>query len=226
MSSYPKHDAAIAYARAMIGVHEVKLRENGYRSNRGPIQKENPRGGVDFFQEWDFLAGVGYPWCASFGHACWGYGAKHPLPYKSAGAYDMLNWANRNGWQRASALCLPGDFAVWNVGEGHLSVIESQTQDDITTIDGNHMNHVMRVTRSKRLLRGAIHIPEDTVKPRYVSEPFWVVTTSVNGKKVMVFTKFATKAFFLKHVLPAIVEKYGRAGLTIKRGGSRKRRVS
>ncbi len=223
--TYPKHTGALAYARTQIGVNEVRSAENGWRSNRGPIQRSNPRGGVDYYQEHDFLAGVGYPWCVSFALTCWEQGARDALPYRTAGAYDMLNWARRVGWARSSKDCIPGDLIVWNIGSGHLSVLEGQNANMLTTIDGNSSNRVQRVNRSRVLVRGGVHIPEKPAGPVYVYEPFWVVTTSVNGQKRVVLSQFATRKRFLG-MFARLALKYDRNGMTIRRGGTRKRRVN
>src|SRR5215204_6481379 len=104
---FPLHDKALAYAASQLGVHEDPM-----GSNRGTR--------VEFYQRHDFLAGGGYPWCASFTLTCWEEGAGHPLPYKSAGAYDLYNWAKREGWSRPSKECIPGDLIVFNIGSGHI----------------------------------------------------------------------------------------------------------
>ena len=218
MSKYPKHEGAVSYARSQLGVYETS-------SNRGGIQRTNPRGGVDYYQEHDFLAGIGYPWCVSFALTCWEEGAGYRLPYRTAGAYDMFSWAKRVGWARNSGDCQPGDLIVWNIGAGHLSMLELNSVSALITIDGNSSNRVQRVTRSRSQVRGGIHIPEQPAGPVYVYEPFWVVTTSVNGKKRVVLSQFATRKRFLG-LFARLALKYDRKGLTIRRGGTRKRRVS
>lgn len=214
--SFPKHDAAVAYARSQIGVHE-----DPWGSNRGPIQRIIPRGGVDYYQEHDFLTGHGYPWCVDLGLTAWAV-AGRPLPYKTAGAYDMLRWARANGWVRPSKDCVPGDLMVWHIGAGHLSILETQLGDRVTTIDGNHNNQVSRVTRSRSLLAGAIHVPEKVVTlPKPVPEPFWVIATSASGTRVLLFSRFASEKT-VAGMLPRLLARYGKAGITIRRGGVRK----
>ncbi len=218
MPKYPKHDAALKYAHSQIGVYETS-------SNRGGIQRTNPRGGVDYYQEHDFLYGVGYPWCVCFALTCWEEGAKHRLPYRTAGAYDMFSWAQRVGWARSSDKCQPGDLIVWNLGAGHISILESHGGSQVTTIDGNSGNRVRRVTRSRAMVRGGIHIPEEPAAPTFVYEPFWVVTTSINGKKRVVLSQFATRKRFLG-MFAKLALKYDKRGMTIRRGGTRKRKVT
>jgi hypothetical protein len=212
MSGYPKHDAVVAWARHQIGVHET------YR-NRGPQQKWNPPGGVDYFQGYDFLAGVGYPWCISFCLAGWAEGGKRPLPYKSAGAYDIYRWAQQNGWARSSTDCIPGDLIIFNIGSGHGAILEKPIGPDgmVHTIDGNSGNMVRRMSRPRSQVRGGIHVPEaNVVPPKPLPEPYWVVTTSQNGKRVVVFSKFATEKKVLG-LIPRWISRY-KSGITIKRG--------
>jgi hypothetical protein len=212
VSQYPKHDATLAWARHQLGVYETY-------SNRGPLQRWNPSGGVDYFQGFDFLAGVGYPWCVSFALAAWSQGGKRPLPYKTAGAYDMFNWAKRNGWARPSRSCIPGDLIIFNIGAGHLAILEKPVGTDgmVHTIDGNSGNRVRRGVRSVNTVRGGVHIPEGAVVPvKPPPEPYWVVTTSVNGKRVVVFSKFATEKTVLG-LIPRWISKH-KGGITIKKG--------
>jgi len=218
MGKYPKHEAALAYARSQLGVYETS-------SNRGGIQRTNPRGGVDYYQEHDFLAGIGYPWCVSFALTCWERGSGYRLPYRTAGAYDMFSWAKRVGWARSSRDCQPGDLIIFNIGAGHLAVLEAQDGEYVRTIDGNSSNRVQRGRRHRSLVRGGVHIPEQPAGPVYVYEPYWVVTTSLNGKKRVVLSQFATRKRFLG-LFAKLALKYDRKGLTIRRGGTRKRRVN
>lgn len=213
MSRYPLHDKALAYAQSQIGVHEVPM-----GSNRGPTQRWHPVGGVDFYEEHDNVAGHGYPWCASFVQTAWAE-AGRPLPYKTAGAYDLLEWARGAGWARQSTDLIPGDLVVFNVGSGHIGVFERWTGPFIQTIDGNHNNAVGRAQREHRLVAGGIHVPE-VAAPVHVPEPYWVIATDEKGKRVLLFSKFATEKQILG-LLPRLFAKYGRNGITIKRGRER-----
>jgi hypothetical protein len=214
VSNFPLHDRALAYAISQIGVHEVGR-------NRGPIQRTNPRGGVDYYQEHDFLEGVGYPWCVDFWLTAWAEGAKHPPPYKTAGAYAMLNWARGAGWAIPSAGLLPGDGVVFNVGSGHLAVFERWEGGYIHTVDGNHNDQVARASRPHSLVAGGIHVPEAFHAPVHVPKPYWVIVGSERGRRVLVFSKFATQKTVLG-VLPRLLAKYGKHGITVTRGGERK----
>lgn len=217
-SKFPLHVAALHYAIQQIGVHEVPN-----SSNRGPIQRHAPSGGVDFYEEHDFLAGYGYPWCVTLWLTAWEVGAKHPLPYKTAGAYAMLNWARGAGWAVPSTKLQPGDGVVFNIGAGHLAMFEKWEGSMIHTVDGNTSNMVARRARPHSLVAGGIHVPEKMViPPKPVPKPFWVIATSENGKKKLVFTKFATEKQILG-MMPRLLAKYGKSGITIKRGGERKK---
>lgn len=220
MTDFPQHDAVLAYLRPCVDV----VHETPDGSNRGPIQVTGPhRAGVDFFQEHDFLPGYAYPWCVDTWLSAWAVGAGRTLPYLSAGAYDILNWAKRAGWYRASADCVPGDALVFQVGAGHLATLEAQDGPDwVKTIDGNHGNRVARARRPRSSCLGGIHVPEDKAPDPPAPERFYVIATSESGHKVLVFTKFATEKT-IAGLLPRLLVKYGRGGFTIKRGPVRKR---
>ena len=219
MSKYPKHDATLKWAISQIGVYESPA-----HSNRGPIQHAFPKGGVDYFEDSDFLAGHGYPWCASFCLSAWEHGGGKPLPYKTASAYGMLNWARGAGWARSSTQLTPGDLVVFNVGSGHIAIFERWEGSYIHTVDGNHGDRVARAARPHSQVAGGIHVPELLHKPvPPPPEPFWVIATSENGHKKLVFTKFATQKK-VASLLPALLAKYGKNGITIKRGGVRKKK--
>jgi hypothetical protein len=216
VSQFPIHDKVVNNVRHWIGVHEVPS-----HSNRGPVQINNPNGGVDHFQDYDFLNGHGYAWCVCTVQAAWA-NAGHPLPYKTAGAYDLLNWARRVGWARPSKDCVPGDILVVNEGSGHACILEKQLGDSVQSIDGNYNDQVMRVTRPRSRVASGIHVPEvihKTLPPP--PKPYWVITTSVNGHKQLVFSHYATQATIIK-LMPALLKKFGKNGITIKKGGVRK----
>lgn len=210
---YPKHEKAIAYAR-----HCLNVRESPRGSNRGPIQVTHPSGGVDFFQQHDFVNGVGYPWCAAFWLTCWEVGAGHSFPYRSPSAHGLGNWARQHGWTRSISQLVPGDGCDWNEGSGHISMFESydRSRGIVHTIDGNWNNGVYRATHNVRNLRTAIHIPENVAKPP-APKPFWVIATSVNGHRKVLFTQFATQKK-ITGLLPKMISRWGANGITIKRG--------
>lgn len=217
MNDFPQHAKAIAYLRPLVEV----VHEQPMGSNRGPVQHTSPTGGVDFFQQHDFLAGVGYPWCVDTWLTAWEVGAGRKLPYRTAGAYEMLRWAKQVGWFKASADCVPGDALVFQVGAGHLATLEAQAGPDfVKTIDGNHGNKVARATRPRSTCLGGIHVPEDKAPDPPAPMPFWVIATSVDGHRKLVFSQFATEKTVLG-LLPRLVVKYGRSGVTITRGKPR-----
>jgi len=210
--TFPLHEKAFAYAEHCIGVKEVPL-----GSNRGPIQVTNPNGGVDFFQTHDFVNGGGYAWCACFWLTCWAE-VGHPFPYLSPGAYSLGDWAKANGMSKPVTELVPGDGCVWNEGAGHISMFESydSSTGTVHTIDGNWGDQVMRATHSAVDLRVGIHISETPTNLPKPPQPYFVIATSVNGHKKILFSKFATRKKVLG-ILPRILAKYGKNGVTVKR---------
>lgn len=211
MTDYPKHEKAHSYAQHCVGVHESP---NG--SNRGPIQVSNPNGGVDFFEEHDFVAGVGYPWCAAFWLTCWAM-AGHAFPYRSPSAFALGDYAKKHGMAVSVNHLVPGDGCVWNEGSGHISMFEKFDPNTglVHTLDGNWNNQVMRATHKVGNLRVGIHVPEKAVLPT-PPDPFFVIATSVNGQKKILFSHRATQKKVLG-LLPRLIHKYGASGITIKR---------
>jgi hypothetical protein len=113
-------------------------------------------------------------------------------------------------------------MVVFNVGSGHIAIFERWEGSTIHTVDGNHNDQVARAARPHSQVAGGIHVPEGIyVAPKPVPKPFWVIATSENGHKKLVFTKFASQATVVK-LLPKLLAKYGKNGITIKRGGVRK----
>jgi hypothetical protein len=210
VAKYPKHEAAVEWAAKEVGTTEHPL-----GSNHGTR--------VDYYQSFDFLAGSGYPWCISFDLAAWAEGAERPLPYRTAGAYTLAWWARRVGWAKPLGALIPGDLVIFNVGSGHGALLELYKPPYVHTIDGNSLNRVRRVRRHESLVHTGIAVPEKPLTVP-VPEPFWVIVTSEGGHRQLLFTKFATEAFVLNKVLPRLVKKYGKAGITIKRGGVRKKK--
>ena len=217
MAKYPLHEKAVAYLLSQQGVHE-----SPWGSNRGPIQRAFPRGGVDYYEDHDFLAGHGYPWCVTTWLTAWAVAGK-PIPYKTASVYAMLNWARGAGWAVSARNLVPGDGVAFNIGSGHWGTFLRWEGDMIVTIDGNTSDQVAIRKRPHHQVAGGVHVPEVAAKPvKPLPEPFWVITTSENGHKKMVFTKFATEKK-VRGMLPKLLAKYGKNGLTIKRGGVRKK---
>jgi hypothetical protein len=202
---FPKHQSALVAARTELGVREVPM-----GSNTGSRVRQ--------YQATTFLGGSGWPWCAAFCCFVWRKAGKE-LPYRTASAYGMLNWAQGAGWAKSSKDLTPGDMVVFNVGSGHIAIFERWEGDTICTIDGNHNNMVARAKRPHSVVAGGIHVPEIGT-PVHVPKPYWVIAASENGHRVLVFSKFATEKTVLG-LLPRLFAKYGRAGITIKRGKER-----
>lgn len=210
-TTYPKHEAAHKYAEHCIGVHESP---NG--SNRGPVQVSNPSGGVDFFESHDFVAGVGYPWCAAFWLTCWAE-AGHPFPYRSPSAHSLGDYARKHGMAKSIHELVPGDGCDWNEGSGHISMFErfDPATGLVHTIDGNWGDRVERATHRVANLRVGIHVPETSVSPT-PKTPYFVIATSVNGHKKILFSKYATQKKVLG-ILPRLITRWGKNGITVKR---------
>lgn len=216
---YPKHAEMVAYLQHCLVVHEVP---DG--SNRGPVQIHRPDGGVDVFQAHDFVAGVGYAWCVCTWLAGLDY-AGLKWPYRSPGAYAQGNYARKHGLARPVTELIPGDGCVWQIGAGHLSTFLSYDprREMVKTIDGNVSNRMGLRERHVSLLHTGIHVPEDPkLLPPKEPKPFWVIATSENGHRQLLFTKFATEKMILNKILPPLVKRYGKAGVTITKGGVRK----
>ncbi len=209
-TTYPKHNAAVTYAIHCLGVHESPL-----DSNRGPLQVRNPDGGVDFFEAHDFVAGNGYPWCASFWLTCWEEAGKK-FPYLSPSAHALGDWAKKNGWSKPLGNLIPGDGCDWNEGSGHISMFESYDAANglVHTIDGNWNDRVSRATHKASNLRVGIHVPETGVAS--APKPYFVIATSVNGHRKVLFSKYATQKKVLG-ILPRLLTRWGMNGITIKR---------
>ena len=205
--SFPIHEKVVRIASGEIGVHEEPM-----GSNSGPRVRQ--------YQRATFLGGTNWPWCAAW--VCWVWKqAGHPLPYPTASAYGMLDWAKRAGWVIPSKQLTPGDPVVFNVGSGHVSIFSHWKGDTIHTIDGNHFNAVLKAARPHHLVAGGIHVPERMHHNVHVPKPYWVIAGDEHGKRVLLFSKFATEKQVLG-LLPRLLAKYGRHGITIQRGDERK----
>ncbi len=78
----------------------------------------------------------GVAWCAIF--LWWLFhqlGADGALPKKSAGVFDLMAAFKRAG--RFHSAPEPGDFAIYDYGQGHIELVESVQKTTITTIGGN-----------------------------------------------------------------------------------------
>lgn len=215
--AYPKHDAALARAQSDL---KRGTKEEPLGSNSGPR--------VRIMQGHTWLGGTGWPWCVA---ACvtWAEEAGFVLPYQGAGAYAFLDWARKTpGWTRPLKDAVPGDFVVWNIGAGHMSMLVKYDPQagTVETIDGNSSDRVRRCLRPASQVRGVVHLPERlTGKPPQPKPPLFEVVTSENGSKVI----YVSTASRVGKKLPSILAKY--AKVTVRRrkrkpkltGGSRDR---
>lgn len=176
-AKYPRHEKAVANAD-----HDraLKVQEVPLGSNRGPRVYE--------MQQHSWLGGTGWPWCVA---ACitWAEEAGLKIPYRGAGAYDYHRWATSHGMTVPLARGMPGDFVVWNVGAGHMSMLrKTWTGGAVETVDGNVSDRVDLRTRSHTLVRGGtvIHLPEKAVASPPPKPPVFEVVSGENGKIVYV----------------------------------------
>lgn len=162
---------------------------------------ENPPGSntgarIRQYQAATWLPGTNWPWCAAFVNWVMRE-AGHPLPYRTAGAYDMGNWGRRQGL--VTIRPMPGDIVVFNIGSGHVALVESVNDRDVTSIDGNAGDRVSRNTRPRSTVREFVRWPpaqKDVIRP--VKPPRFEVVTSASGHAQVVFR--GTRAQALKRV--------------------------
>jgi hypothetical protein len=198
--SLKQHTAALHWAKSQIGQHEVPM-----GSNTGPF--------VFSCQSSTWLGGTHWPWCIAFIQKAW-QEAGRKLPWLGAGAYAMLDWARKEGWDRTVGHCVPGDICIWNIGAGHGSLLEFYDRDTgmVTTVDGNVSDAVGRHIRPQRLLRGCIHIPEVDTKPP-AKPPLFEVATGASGHAMVVWS--GTRKGLLG-AMARLIAKYP-GGFTIRR---------
>lgn len=150
-----RHERALDWARQQIGKAEQPP-----GSNRGAF--------VDSLSTITDYRALGVPWCARFALAAIVLGGKFNYPHRSAGAWDLGNDAARRGWRTAPAdhaSVVPGDLVTFNIGSGHIGVVESIQQVGgqwiCTSIDGNSGDMVKRCQRPLSVVRDFICWPED-----------------------------------------------------------------
>lgn len=171
-AKYPKHDKALASAIKDVGVHEEP-----WGSNTGPR--------VQVYQHATWLGGTGWPWCCAF---CVYHSTRagFKLPYLGAGAYAWLDWARGAGWSVQSKDAIPGDYVVWNIGAGHMSMLREPIKGGVVkTVDGNVSDRVDIRERPLSLARGFVHLPELAAKPPPARVPVFEVVTAEDGHKVI-----------------------------------------
>jgi len=197
---FPKHEKAISRARAD---ERAGVDEDPDGSNSGRRVRE--------MQGHTWLGGTGWPWCVA-ACVCWAEEAGFVLPYQGAGAYAYLDWARRSGWAVPAAQAQPGDFVVFNIGSGHMAMLEYKvTGGTVRTVGGNESDRVKRSERSTSLVRGYVHLPEAHTVPKAKPPLFEVVTSESGHKKI-----YVSNARKVARKLPQILEKHPR-GVTIRR---------
>lgn len=197
--AYPKHEKALARAKADLAAG-VKERPLGSNTN----------GRVRAMQAHTWLGGTGFPWCVA---ACitWAEEAGFVLPYQGAGAYAYLDWAKGAGWTCTLGQAVPGDFIVWNLGSGHMSMLASKPEGgNVHTIDGNSSDRVKENWRSASLVRGVVHLPEQHAVPK-AKPPLFEVASSESGHRVL----YVSTASRVGAKLPKILARHAR--VTIRR---------
>lgn len=196
---YPKHEKALSIARSDL---RKGVREYPDGSNTGKR--------IRHMQGHTWLGGTGWPWCVA-ACICWAEEAGFTLPYQGAGAYQFFDWAKSAGWTCTAGQAIPGDFVVFNIGAGHMGMLEYPVSGrTVSTIDGNSSNKVKRNARDISTVRGYIHLPEKVSMPK-AKPPLYEVVTSESGHKVI----YASTARGIAKKLPQFLKKY--AKITIRR---------
>lgn len=172
-------------ARALtVAEGELGVREQPARSNSGPRVRE--------YQAATWLPGTGWPWCAAF--CCWAYKqAGYVFPDRSAGAWDLVDRAVRNGWgvSTAPAAARPGDLVAFRVGSGHIALFERYDARTglVHTIDGNVSNMVARRARPASQVYRIVKVKGDPGVPIPPSKrPVYEIVRGEGDSARVVFT--------------------------------------
>lgn len=139
-----KHRAAIvAYARLLVGIHEVPA-----HSNDGPVQKYGV--GVHVIQS---STGEYHTfWCVSTVQWLWLHILKSTWANKTAGAYYLAEYAQIHG--AVIPAPLPGCAVVYHLGAGHAgTVTEVLDAHRFKAVEGNEADAVREVIRDSRHIR-------------------------------------------------------------------------
>ena len=169
-----KHQEALAAAVADLGKRELPL-----GSNTGEF--------VISCQRATWLGGTGWPWCRG-ATLKWRKQAGDKPGDGSAGAWDALNRAKKRGEALTPAewaKVVPGDEVVFNIGSGHVALVESVNSTAVTSIGGNESDGVRRGTRPLSYVRGFIAWPELGVQAGG-KRPRFQVVGSVSGTRKLV----------------------------------------
>jgi predicted acylesterase/phospholipase RssA len=83
---------------------------------------------------------------------------------------------------------------VFELGSGHVGIVESVGAESITTIDGNWSDRVTRHTTPRNTFRGFVrnpaHGPAEAQRAAALAaarKPLYVVTTNADGERRIVF---------------------------------------
>lgn len=171
-------ERALALAIRDIGTKEVPP-----GSNTGTRVRE--------MQGNTWLPGTGWPWCAA-AVCTWYEEAGYRLPDPSAGAKDLTQRAARNGWGRSVPIraASPGAIVSWNIGSGHVSLLERYDERTglVHTVDGNSGDMVKRCARPASLVFMAVIVAGDgTVTRPKPKGPWRQIVTSESGHEVVVY---------------------------------------
>jgi hypothetical protein len=199
-----QHQKVVAWLRDHVGETE---HPDG--SNRGRF--------VQSCQAATWLRGSGWPWCVATWVKAWTV-AGRKLPYLGAGAYQMLDWYERNipAWVVPLARARPGAAVILNIGAGHLATLEHPYDGHglVHTIDGNWGNAVTRVSHPVSQVRGVVDPPEKVTSPIKIAQkpPVYEVVTSASGHKVV----YVSGVKAISNKLPQLLKRYGK-GIIIRR---------
>jgi len=197
--TFPKHAKALRSALQDIGVKE---QPNG--SNSGPR--------IVTYQRATWLPGTGWTWCVAFCLYHLQKAGGFILPYRGAGAYAYLDWARANGWAVPAGRAVPGDMVVFNIGAGHMAMLEKIAGGEVHTVDGNVSNQVARRVRPLGKVRGFVHVPEKEHTLPPAKPPVFEVVTSASGHKVV----YVSGARAVGRKLAEILRRHPE-GVTIRR---------
>lgn len=178
---------ALRHAISQLGVTEVPL-----GSNRGPKVQE--------YQATTWLPGTGWPWCAAFANWCYKK-AGYVFPDRSAGAWDLVNRAVKNGWgvEVSPRKGQKGDLVSWRTGAGHISLWEAYDPVGklVHTVDGNVQHRVIRCIRHENLVYRIVRVKID-VQTKPLRQPVFEVVTSASGTRQVVATAASLDALIRK----------------------------
>jgi hypothetical protein len=134
--------AVVAYARELVGIHEVPA-----HSNNGPVQQH--AAGVHVIQS---ATGAYYaPWCVSTVQYIWRHVLGSTWANKTAGVYYLIEYARAHGAVIPHPLV--GCAVCYVIGAGHAGTVVKVYRDGtFDAIEGNHSDKVALVRRDPKHL--------------------------------------------------------------------------